>query len=103
MKALRKRLEPIIEDADIRELEHIDPHRAWRSEEKFHLGKPWLFTSHQLRRSLALYAQRPGFVSLPSLRRQLQHITNEMSRYYAKGSSFAENFIGDDKEHFGLE
>ncbi|WP_216595358.1 hypothetical protein, partial [Chromobacterium subtsugae] len=103
MKALRKRLEPIIEDADIRELEHIDPHRAWRSEEKFQLGKPWLFTSHQLRRSLALYAQRSGFVSLPSLRRQLQHITNEMSRYYAKGSSFAENFIGDDKEHFGLE
>ncbi|MDZ7921694.1 hypothetical protein [Rhodoferax sp.] len=58
---------------------------------------------HQLRRSLALYAQRSGLVSLPSLRRQLQHITDEMSRYYAKGSSFAKNFIGDDKEHFGLE
>lgn len=103
MKALRKRLEPIIEDCDIRELEHIDPHRAWRSEEKYQIGKPWLFTSHQLRRSLALYAQRSGLVSLPSLRRQLQHITNEMSRYYAKGSAFAKNFIGDDKEHFGLE
>jgi hypothetical protein len=103
MKGLRERLEPIIEDSDIRELEHIDPHRAWRSEEKFQIGKPWGFTSHQLRRSLALYAQRSGFVSLPSLRRQLQHITNEMSRYYAKGSAFAKNFIGDNKEHFGLE
>lgn len=103
MKDLRERLEPIIEDSDIQELEHIDPHRSWRSEEKFQLGKPWVFTSHQLRRSLALYAQRSGFVSLPSLRRQLQHITNEMARYYAKGSAFAKNFIGDNKEHFGME
>lgn len=103
MKLLRKRLEPIIEDADIRELEHIDPHRAWRSEDQFQIGKPWLFTSHQLRRSLALYAQRSGYVSLPSLRRQLQHITIEMSHYYAKGSASAKNFIGDYKDHFGLE
>jgi len=103
MKSLRKRLEPIVEDADIRELEHIDHHRAWRSEEQFQIGKPWLFTSHQLRRSLALYAQRSGYVSLPSLRRQLQHLTNEMSRYYAKGSAYAKNFIGDEKDHFGLE
>lgn len=103
MKGLRARLEPIIEDADIRELEHIDHHRAWRSEKKFQIGNSWLFTSHQLRRSLALYAQRSGLVSLPSLRRQLQHITNEMSKYYAKGSVFAKNFIGDDKEHFGRE
>lgn len=103
MKLLRKRLQPIIEDADIRELEHIDPHRAWRSEDRFQIGKPWLFTSHQLRRSLALYAQRSGYVSLPSLRRQLQHLTIEMSRYYAKGSASAKNFIGEDKDHFGLE
>jgi hypothetical protein len=103
MKLLRKRLQPIIEDADIRELEHIDPHRAWRSEDRFRIGKPWLFTSHQLRRSLALYAQRSGYVSLPSLRRQLQHLTNEMSRYYAKGSASAKNFIDEDKDHFGLD
>lgn len=103
MKRLRKRIEPIIENADICELEHIDPHRAWRSEDKFQIGKAWLFTSHQLRRSLALYAQKSGFVSLPSLRRQLQHITCEMTRYYAKGSAFAKDFIAGDKEHFGLE
>lgn len=103
MTDFRTRLEPVIEDTDICELEQINPHRAWRSDDKFQIGQPWLFTSHQLRRSLALYAQRSGLVSLPSLRRQLQHITDEMSRYYAKGSSFAKDFIGDDKEHFGLE
>lgn len=26
-----------------------------------------------------------------------------MSRYYARGSAFAKNFIGDDKQHFGNE
>ena len=81
--------------------EQIDPHRAWRSEPRFQLGVPWTLTSHQLRRSLALYAQRSGLVSLPSLRRQLQHITEEMSRYYARGSAFANNIIGDNKHHFG--
>jgi hypothetical protein len=100
---LRIRVQPILREEDLRELEQIDPHRAWRSEGQFELGRPWVLTSHQLRRSLALYAQRSGLVSLPSLRRQLQHITEEMSRYYARGSAFAKNFIGNDKTHFGYE
>jgi len=101
--ALRARLEPVIEEQDILELEQIDPHRAWRSEVWCKVGVAWSLKSHQLRRSLALYAQRSGLVSLPSLRRQLQHITEEMSRYYARGSAFAKNFIGADKQHFGKE
>ena len=93
----------ILEDQDLHELEQIDPHRAWRSEAEFKLNERWVFTTHQLRRSLALYAQRSGLVSLPSLRRQLKHITEEMSRYYARGSAYAVNFINGDKRHFGLE
>lgn len=100
---LRKRIEPLIEDEDLKELEHIDPHRAWRSEPEFQVGSAWRLSEHQLRRSLALYAQRSGLVSLPSLRRQLQHLTEEMSRYYARGSIYARNFIGNDKGHFGWE
>lgn len=100
---LRARLEPLIEEADLLELEHIDLHRAWRTEAKFQVGNPWRLTSHQFRRSLALYAQRSGLVSLPSLRRQLQHLTDEMSRYYANGSAYAKDFIGDDSTHFGRE
>lgn len=101
--ALPARLFLPIAEGDLRELEQIDPHRAWRSEEAFRIGVPWSFKTHQLRRSLALYAQRSGLVSLPSLRRQLQHLTEEMSRYYAKGSAFAKDFIGEEKDHFGLE
>ncbi|MCH7310550.1 integrase [Acinetobacter sp. ANC 4805] len=98
-----KGIVPNIEEEDLYELEQLDPHRAWRAEEKFQIGFQWSLTTHQLRRSLALYAHRSGLVSLPSLRRQLQHITNEMTSYYAKGSSFAKDFINDDKKHFGLE
>lgn len=100
---LRTLLQPLILESDIEELEKIDPHRAWRMEPPFQLNVPWSLTTHQLRRSLALYAQRSGLVSLPSLRRQLQHLTEEMSRYYAKGSAFADNFIGNNKKHFGFE
>ena len=101
--SFRSKFQPVIDDTDLCELEQVDPHRAWRSEDNFQVGQPWCLTDHQLRRSLALYAQRSGLVSLPSLRRQLQHITEEMARYYARGSVFAKNFIGGDKDHFGLE
>lgn len=103
LQGLREKLQPLIEESDLHELEQIDPNRAWRAENKFQVGKPWVLTTHQLRRSLALYAQRSGLVSLPTLRRQLQHLTEEMARYYARGSAFARNFIGDSKDHFGLE
>lgn len=103
---LRERISPAIEECDLLELEKIDAHRAWRAEATFSLGAPWALLTHQLRRSLALYAQRSGLVSLPSLRQQLQHLTEEMSRYYSRGSVYAKDIFGDDDpdpEHFGLE
>lgn len=88
---------------DIAELKRIAPFRAWDNIPKFAIGKIWPFTTHQLRRSLALYAQRSGLVSLPTLKRQLQHITNEMALYYARGSAFAKNLLADDEDHFARE
>lgn len=97
------RLLPLITEEDLQELEKIDDERNWRKEPTFAAGEPWPLTTHQLRRSLALYAQRSGLVSLPSLRRQLKHISEAMSTYYARGSAFATNFIGKDAKHFGNE
>ena len=88
---------------DIAELKRVDMHRAWEDEPKYTVGQQWPFTRHQLRRSLALYAQRSGLVTLPTLKRQLQHITQEMSMYYARGSAFAKGFIDTDKAHFAKE
>lgn len=94
-------LSPTIQEEDQQELYAIDPHRAWSSEDRYAVGAPWSLRTHQLRRSLALYAQSSGLVSLPTLKRQLQHITMEMSLYYAKGSAFARNFIGEKHKHEG--
>lgn len=97
------RIDLTIAEQDLRELEQIDLHRAWRSEPQFRPGDLWSLTAHQLRRSLALYASSSGLVSLPTLRRQLKHITQAMSRYYASGSAFAKDIIGEKKDHFGRE
>lgn len=97
---LEKILLPTIEEEDIIELEEIDPFRDWRIEDEFKAGMIWPLKSHQLRRSLALYARASGCVRISSLRRQLQHISNEMSTYYANGSTFAKNFFDEDPKGF---
>jgi integrase len=103
VEAFRERVFPTITVEDIAELKRVDMHRAWEDEPKYALGQQWTFTRHQLRRSLALYAQRSGLVTLPTLKRQLQHITQEMSMYYARGSAFAKDFIATDNDHFAKE
>lgn len=99
---LRVLVGPIIEQGDIDELVRIDPLREWQDEPQFEVGKPWRLTSHQLRRSLALYARANG-VSFPTMKRQLQHITEAMTRYYAKGSASAKRMTAGQKDHIGLE
>jgi integrase len=103
IEAFSKRVFPTITVEDIAELKRVDLHRAWEDEPKYALGQQWPFTRHQLRRTLALYAHRSGLVTLPTLKRQLQHITQEMSMYYARGSAFAKGFIDTDRTHFAKE
>ncbi|SFU24843.1 integrase [Paraburkholderia aspalathi] len=103
VEAFRERVFPTITVEDIAELKRVDMHRAWEDEPKYALGQQWPFTRHQLRRSLALYAHRSGLVTLPTLKRQLQHITQEMSMYYTRGSAFAKGFIDTDRTHFAKE
>lgn len=99
---LQRRLCPLIEEDDIAELEEIDTFRAWGEEQRFTVGKLWHLTSHQLRRSLAIYANASGLVRLSSLRRQLQQITREMAAYYGRGSAFCKNFIEEDSGEYKI-
>ncbi|OQW70583.1 MAG: hypothetical protein BVN34_00945 [Proteobacteria bacterium ST_bin12] len=80
---------------DFLELEKIDPFRAWGASEKFKVGAIWRFTTHQFRRSLAFYVAQSALVSLPSLRRQLKHLSREMTMYYCKAAVSEESF-GDE-------
>ena len=94
---------PIIQKDDIAELQFISPFRDWESEEKFQIGKPWPLTTHQLRRSLTVYATQSGLVSNETMRVQLGHFMRSMMLYYAKGSSFAKSLIGENTDHIAYE
>lgn len=82
-----------IRKEDISELQFTDPAFVELNLPKFRVGKQWKLTRHQLRRSLTVYAHASGLVSFPSLKRQLKQLTQEMTRYYGKGSSYAVNIL----------
>jgi hypothetical protein len=92
---------PIITQEDLDELEVIRLDRDWALD-GIEVGKPWPLAFHQLRRSLAVYAHRSGMVSLPSLKSQLQHITEEMTLYYSTGFQDAANVVFEE-DHFSHE
>lgn len=98
---LRAVLCPVIESSDIEELDQLELARGWARDDIL-VGARWPLAFHQLRRSLAVYAHRSGMVSLPALKAQLQHITQEMTSYYADGFSRAVNLVFD-KTHFSHE
>lgn len=81
------------EDLDL--LEKISPLRAWEAESEFSVGTVWRFTTHQFRRSLAFYVAQSANVSLPSLKRQLKHLTRDMTVYYCQGSGLSKDFETD--------
>jgi hypothetical protein len=92
---------PVITQADIDELNAMELERSWLRD-GIEVGKLWPLTFHQYRRSLSVYAHRSGMVSLPALKGQLQHITDEMRAYYSDGFCRAVNLVFD-KEHFSHE
>lgn len=81
-----------ITEGDVSELYLSDPFRPWHDEPSYMVGKFWPLTYHQLRRSLAVYAANSGLVTLPSLKRQLKHLTQEMTSYYSRNSAFTPSF-----------
>lgn len=92
---------PVISQADIDELNQLELDRGWQRE-GIEVGARWPLAFHQLRRSLSVYAHRSGMVSLPALKAQLQHITDEMRAYYSDGYSRARNLVFD-KDHVSHE
>lgn len=89
------------EQPDVEELDRLELARDWQRND-IEVGKRWPLAFHQLRRSLAVYAHRSGMVTLPALKAQLQHITQEMALYYADGFSRARSLVFD-KDHFSHE
>jgi hypothetical protein len=87
----------VIKEEDLDHLEKVNPFRAWEAEKAFSIGSIWRFTTHQYRRSLAFYVSQSAHVSLPSLKRQLKHISREMTIYYCQSKQLDSSFT--DSEH----
>lgn len=87
-----------ISEADIVELERFDGFRDWRSDASIEIGKPWPISSHQYRRSLAVYSARSGMVSLGALANQYKHLTETMASYYRSDQIFAVNFLASEDQ-----
>ncbi len=95
-RAACQSLNLIIEAEDIEELRTFDAFRAWDENPNFEVGKLWPLTSHQFRRSVAVYASRSGMVSLPTLKTQFKHLSEVMTALYAENSTYAQNFLLDE-------
>ncbi len=85
----------LISPEDFNELVMLDPLRDWQSQVEFQPGENWRLTTHQFRRSMAVYAAQSGLVSLPSLKRMLHHTLLQMSLYYTKGFATAKYLFED--------
>ncbi len=92
-----KSLGLVIEQEDIDELVTFDAFRNWDDDPRFSVGNLWPLTSHQFRRSVAVYASRSGMVSLPTLKTQYKHLSATMTAYYGENSSYAQSFLIDEE------
>jgi len=72
-------------------------------QEIIEIGQPWIFKSHQYRRSIAVYAILSGIVNLGALQLQLKHLFRVMTIYYTNGASFAKKIFDVPSDHFGNE
>lgn len=70
---------------------------------KVKLGKPWPLSLHQFRRSLAVYSAASGYVSYPTLKSQLKHISMIMTVYYTDSNSRAINILGNGPEVIAMQ
>ena len=86
-----------VQKADLEELKHYDGFRDWSKTVK--VDHPWPLTTHQCRRSLAVYLARSRLLPLGALQAQFKHMMAAMTAYYRRNSTFAINFILNDEEN----
>jgi len=87
-----------ITQSDYNELMTLDPLRDW-GEQGYSIGSVWPISSHQYRRSLAVYSAQSGLISLPALKQQFKQLTNEMAFYYRNNALEAKRLFNISPDH----
>jgi len=91
----------LISEQDLKEVSHFL--YGGEISNKVKLGQPWPLGFHQFRRSLAVYAASSGYVSYPTLKSQLKHISMIMTVYYTDSNSRAINILGNGPEVIAMQ
>ena len=78
---------------DLDELYAFNPLEDWDDYEDLQIGKSWRFKTHQFRRTLTVYSIRSGLVKVPTLKKQLQHISYDMTLHYGNNAVDSTNYI----------
>lgn len=93
--------ELIITTKHIDELKAVEPNQGWENHKWVKVGHPWIFKSHQYRRSLAIYALGSGLVSVYAIKEQFGQLLLDMASYYGNGHKSAKKIDGntDEREH----
>lgn len=86
----------LINANDLKELEEIHFNQNIK---KLNIDEKWNFSTHQYRRSLAIYSIQSGLVSLGALQIQLKHLFREMTLYYGNGASYARKLFDIPQSH----
>ena len=92
----------IISNEDYNELKKFDPFRDWKLD-GYAVGEKWNITSHQFRRSLAVYSAQSGLISLPALKAQFKHLSQDMTLYYRNNATEAKKIFDITEGHFAME
>jgi hypothetical protein len=88
----------IIEEEDVAELLQFQSFTPdFRT--KFKVGEIWPLTTHQCRRSLAVYTARSNRVSIGAMTAQFKHLTLQMQEYYRRGSLWAKDLLASDAQN----
>lgn len=75
-----------ITEADLEEFKLINPNcNPQHADAKIQLGKLWPLTSHQFRRSFAVFAKRHDLCSSVAIKQQFKHLDVPTSDWYGEG------------------
>jgi len=81
----------IIDDVALEEFKLINPNRnPLHADKKIKLGKVWPVTTHQFRRTYAVFVRRHNLCSVTAVKEQFKHLDIPTTDWYGEGSIAAE-------------
>ncbi|WDE12031.1 integrase [Thalassomonas haliotis] len=76
----------IVNEADYEEFALLNPNLNIHAyKQKIIIGKPWALTTHQLRRTFAVFGKRYNLLSDVAIKQQYKHLYLPMAQWYAEG------------------